>query len=648
MANGMASLFVGTSGMKTNQAALNTTAHNLANIDTAGYTRQQIAFSDSQYVKVGSGVTKSPYDSTYGLGVDVNEVRRIRNEFIDRSYRNENGRLGYYSAQQKAVEEIEDEFGEMQGVTFQESMRSLYDSINELSKEPSSTVLRSSLIQSASAFMTRADAVYTGLKNYQQTLNVDVANMIDKVNTLGQQIFDLNKEVARIESAGVESANDYRDQRDKAIDELSQYVEITYYEKANGQVEINATNVPFVTTTGVLKMSSRTDDGSDLVIPTWPAYEKDVYPDEILYKTGSDYDKGELKGLLLARGNIDVNYSDVPVKPDRNDYNLATTEGMDQYKKDMQAYEAKQEYYDRYIDSSAILCAIAGLDKLVNGVVTKINDVFCPKAEMTLNHAITDSEGNELIADRYEYNNVFYEFLYDSAGRKVYGTDNGDGSYNYQTLNKLYSDETHLQTVEPDTFHYSALDEDATDYGMDPDKTVGEEVFGREYTERYATATVDGKVMKINNNNDQRGNRSDYTLGNILMNDTVVQNVAKLAMTTKEGKEDMALGQKLLDVWNGDFASIDPEEYAVGNFTTFYNDFTSQFATSGSVLNNYVAHQETMVNGYDDQRQQTAGVSSDEELEKMIKYQQAYNAASRYVNVISEMLEHLVTSLGNA
>ena len=72
---------------------------------------------------------------------------------------------------------------------------------------------------------------------------------------------------------------------------------------------------------------------------------------------------------------------------------------------------------------------------------------------------------------------------------------------------------------------------------------------------------------------------------------------------------------KLLDVWNGDFASIDPEEYAVGNFTTFYNDFTSQFATSGSVLNNYVAHQETMVNGYDDQRQQTAGVSSDEELE---------------------------------
>ena len=66
----------------------------------------------------------------------------------------------------------------------------------------------------------------------------------------------------------------------------------------------------------------------------------------------------------------------------------------------------------------------------------------------------------------------------------------------------------------------------------------------------------------------------------------------------------------------------------------------------GKALYNYVGNQTTMVDGYDIQRLQSEGVSSDEELEKMIKYQQAYNAASRYVNVVSEMLEHLVTSLG--
>ena len=96
MANGMASLFVGASGLKSAQTALNTTAHNLANINTKGYTRQQIAFKDTQYVTIG-GSYGSPISSTYGLGVGISEIRRIRDEFIDKAYRQENGRLVYYS-----------------------------------------------------------------------------------------------------------------------------------------------------------------------------------------------------------------------------------------------------------------------------------------------------------------------------------------------------------------------------------------------------------------------------------------------------------------------------------------------------------------------------------------------------------------------
>ena len=83
-------------------------------------------------------------------------------------------------------------------------------------------------------------------------------------------------------------------------------------------------------------------------------------------------------------------------------------------------------------------------------------------------------------------------------------------------------------------------------------------------------------------------------------------------------------------------------------FNTYYTNFISEYATMGRVLDNYVGNQETMVNGYDNQRLQLQGVSSDEELEKMIKFQQAYNAASRYINVVSDMLESLIVSLGNA
>lgn len=83
--------------------------------------------------------------------------------------------------------------------------------------------------------------------------------------------------------------------------------------------------------------------------------------------------------------------------------------------------------------------------------------------------------------------------------------------------------------------------------------------------------------------------------------------------------------------------------YAKSDYMSFYNNYIGEYATMGKALYNYVGNQTTMVDGYNNQRLQSEGVSSDEELEKMIKYQQAYNAASRYVNVVSEMLENLDT-----
>lgn len=646
MANGMASLYVGASGLKSAQTALNTTAHNLANINTEGYTRQQIAFKDTYYVKIG-GSYASPITSTYGLGVGVSEIRRIRDEFIDAAYRQENGRLGYYSSQYKAIEEVEDQFGEMQGVTYQEFLTNLYNSINELSKEPSSTVKRSSLIQSASAFLTRSDAVYQGLKDYQTTLNVNVSNMVKKINSIGNEIYDLNQKIAKIESAGIESANDYRDQRDVLLDELSGYISISYYEVENGEVYVSAENVPFVTKSSVFEMTFRTYDDSELLVPVWKSTGSDVYPENELYSASITSDKGELKGLLLARGSVNVDYTDIPVKPDKSDYDLTTDEGQRQYDFDYAEYEQKQEYYNKYIEPSVILCAIAGLDKLVNGIVERLNEVLCPEKVMVTTDALLDADGNEIMPNTYSYTSA-EAVLYDKNGNEVQGFDNGDGTYSYETKEKLYTDEDGVNEAQVASYNYTILDMDKTDYGMDADKTVGGELFSRQNTERYVVIQgADGSDIYVHNNQNERGDRSEYKLGNLIMNSEVSQDVSKIPLTTYEGKEDMSRGQELVDAWNNDFASLNPEMYAVGNFNTFYNNFIGEFATTGKVLDNYVNHQQTMVDGYNDQRLQTEGVSSDEELEKLIKYQQAYNASSRYINVISEMLEHLVTSLGS-
>lgn len=646
MANGMASLMLGATGLKSAQTALNTTAHNLANVNTKGYTRQQIAFSDNEYIAY-RGRFNAVVKSNYGLGVAVSEIRRIRDQFIDSAYRSENSRLGYYTSQYKAVEEVEDQLGEMQGVTYQECLTTMYDAINEISKEPASTVKRSSLVQAATAFMTRTDAVYSGLRNYQTTLNVEVKNMIDNINSLGHKIYELNKGIAKIEAAGIEHANDLRDQRDSALDELSEYINISYYESDNGEVVVSAESVPFVTLTSVMDMSSRKAEGTELLIPTWPAFERDVYKSVEVYTNTSDNDKGELKGLILARGSISVDYTDVPVKPNQKDYDMTTADGREQYEKDYAVYLDKQDYYNKYIEPSVILSALCGLDKLVNGIAEKINQVFCPEKTITSATAMTDDNGNELMADTYSYETTAAE-LYTIGGKRVAGFDNGDGTYSYESTEKLYTDAEAANAETVSEYTYRMLDMDKTDYGMDEDRTVGEPLFGRKNTDRYVIVTAaDGSKNYIYNNANSRGDRSEFVLGNICINSAVAQDVSKLPMHTLQGKEDMAKGQELVDVWNADFASVNPEQYSVGTFSEFYNNYVSDFATAGRVLNNYVGHQQTMVTGYDNQRLQTEGVSSDEELEKMIKYQQAYNASSRYINVISEMLEHLVTSLGS-
>lgn len=646
MANGMAGLFIGTTGLKTAQTALNTTAHNLSNINTSGYTRQQVTFSDTQYVRVNTSDKVSSPD--YGLGVAVSEVRRIRDQFIDQAYRNENSRLGFYESQYKAIEEIEDQFGEMQGVTYESYLINLYNSVNELAKNPTSTVARSSLIQNATAFIEKSENVYKGLKDYQTTLNTQVKNMVDSINKLGDKIYTLNKKISKIESTGIEDANDLRDERDAAIDELSKYIDITYYENDSKEVIISAEGIPFVTMGELAKMDTRVVEGTNLVIPTWPGYERDVYDSSTAASNVDDTDKGELKGLLIARGNMVVDYTVVPEAPSSSDYDMSTADGRAAYQEAYNKYSKAQEYYNTYIEPSAILSAMAGFDKLVNGIVEKINNILCPEKSEVRNNPYMAADGTEIQADIYTYNSVSQQVLFDRYGREVTGTDNGDGTYSFSSGEKLYMSFGGAE-VPVDSYTYSMLDMDKTGYGMDDDKTVGTELFSRKGTDRYIKTTDDsGKTIYIRNNLNETDYESLYKLGNLQINPEAAQNVGKIPLSTVQGKEDFDRAKELVDAWDEKFASLNPDTYAKSDFMTFYNNFIGEYATLGKALGNYVSNQTTMVDGYDNQRLQSEGVSSDEELEKMIKYQQAYNAASRYVNVVSEMLEHLVTSLGNA
>ena len=139
----MGSLYTGVSGLQVSQRGLNTTAHNLSNMETEGYVRQQTIQTDSFYTNVG--INHISYLQV-GHGATAAAITQVRDNFLDKSYRQELGRQQFYEAQYECATEMEEILGETEGVAFQDSVEELWVAMQELCKEPDNIVTRSSFI----------------------------------------------------------------------------------------------------------------------------------------------------------------------------------------------------------------------------------------------------------------------------------------------------------------------------------------------------------------------------------------------------------------------------------------------------------------------------------------------------------------------
>lgn len=570
------SLQVGVSGLTASQNALNTTAHNLANVGTKGYTRQQVVMADFGYQKWGVNHISTLQT---GLGVNIETVRQVRNMFYDKSYRTEVGRQGFYQTQYEAVQEAESMFGELEGVAFQDSLNDLWTSLQEVAKQPDAIEVRATLVQNAESFLERAQNIYKQLGEYQVNLNTQISDKVSRINEIAAGIHNLNKKISLYESNGTEHANDLRDERNNLLDELGGIINITYKENSNGVVTVMAEGSPLVSETGTYKMGvAKASASSDFLKPVWVELDRDVFNLDIPSSTEKSTDIGSLKGLLVARGSDKANYTDIPVKPVKTaamtdaDYNLALAD-----------YENKVAEYNKNVNVSVIMTAQAQFDQLIHGIVTAINDIFSPNKEVTIG-GVT----------------------------------------------------------------YTVLDTDKAPYGMDePDYTQGQALFNRKSTDRYTETVIGGDTYYVYNKEESSDIYSLFTISEIEINPQIKDNYSKLPLSsTKEnGEVDMETAKALTELWKQPFAALSPNSLAVSTFKDYYTNFTGELATRGDELNTISQNQAVMAQNIDDQRQSVMGVSSDEELTNLIKYQHAYNASSRFITVIDQMLEHIVTRL---
>ena len=548
-------LHVGTSGLQTSQNALNTVAHNMVNVDTEGYTRQQISQTTRQYNTISTSASAVSYQQV-GLGVNFAEVKQVRDYFLDKSYRKESGRGGFYDVSCDAIEEVEKIFQELDGATFSDSLNNLWVSVQELAKDPSNTVNQGVFVQRCSEFTSRAHSVYDNLCKYQDDLDYTVKQKTDKINSLGRDIEDLNERILKIESAQVEHANDLRDLRNDKIDELSKMASISVSTDIDGNYIIQLEGVDFVTVGDAKEISLYEDPVTGFKYPYWKALAEydangEVIPEslesayvfDLKREISSDLntDIGELKSALVARGDHRATYADLQ---ETTTYDPVTNPTANPY-----------VYSD--IRDSVAMNVMAEFDGLIHDVTEGINRVLKEAAE------------------------------------KYYITDNG--------LPSLPSE----------------------GYMIDSET-------GKPYQMFVLSQDKDG-----------------YTTNNISVNEKLIQAPSLLGFIRPDGIADQTCADALKTLFSEETHLLNPEVKTKTSLANYYNSLISQVSNTGFIMRGISDNQEITVNNLQSAREEVVGVSSDEELSNMIMFQNAYNASSRFINVISECLEHIIHTLGS-
>lgn len=568
MGNGFGSLYIGASGLQNAQYALNTTANNLANVNTTGYVRQQVRFADKTYNKL-KDPNKNVNMQQYGLGVSIGDVVHARDIFLDKSYRQENGRKGFYTSFYEITDYVQDLFQELNGEQFKQSVSDLHQAFQELEPNMDNSTQQNLVLEKADLLLSRTKSLYDDMKSYQSNINEQIKDDVDRVNKIGNRIYELNLQIQKVEAGGQETAMTLRDERDNLLDELGGYGSVSIKEDSTGFTYVDFESTPFIDDNKCYNIGLQEDKETGFYTPYWTQlsdvdkqrYVRVFKKNEVI-STDLNTDVGSIKAKLLARGDGYGTYQDLE----------------------------SEEAYDR-ISGCTMMETEAQVSALLHNIVTKINDAYCPNKTVDTDVTYTDADGNQVSL----------------KGKKVLDAAN------------------------------CAVGED----GQLPPR----ELFTRVGMDRYTKVTGDdGNTYYVYNEEDENDSTTLYSLNNISINKELRKQITLMPYKNQNGT-DYPLGEKLMSLWNDKEMTLNPYDKKPCTFEGYYNKLIGQIGNDGSTFQSASETLTGALSSIDNQRQQTMGVSSDEELTHMIKFQSAYNASSRFMTVISQMTELIVTGL---
>jgi flagellar hook-associated protein 1 FlgK len=293
MSNIYGLLTIGQSALMTQQKAIDITGNNIANVNTPGYSRQRLTIKQNSPVRIDN-LTMST-----GVTADVG-IQRFYDQFLGAQLNGENENLGRWEAQKQALEKAELMFDDAESNGLSNAMSEFWNSWQDLSNNPSGVAERTSLVSAGQYLASTFNQTYNNLQDLQQDIDTHVTNIVGDVNDMVDRIAELNRKVVQVEVTG-HNANDFRDERDQLVFDLSKLIDIQSFEDGDGNINVMVGNgKPLVDGTATWDLSTADSGGVQNVF--WES------SDSTTVDITGQLNSGELKGWIYARDDAIEGY----------------------------------------------------------------------------------------------------------------------------------------------------------------------------------------------------------------------------------------------------------------------------------------------------------------------------------------------------
>lgn len=626
----MASTFMGLnisySGLVASNAALNTTANNIANVETVGYSRQIVNQSASAAMRAFAS------HGCIGAGVDTLGAERVRDIYYDEKYWNNNSKLGEFDKKQYYCAIIENYLRDDRGTNevkgFTTIFNEYHSAMDSLSNHTGETNYALEFVGKAGNLCEYFNILYNNFQKMQTDVNDEIKIKTDEINGVAQQIALLNKQINMVEANGNTVANDLRDKRDLLIDQLSAVVDVTCEERPIKDLGGDDTNINEY----IVSIA-----GGQTLVNGYEYRQLECVPRETWQKTNQN----DVDGLY------DVRWTDT-----EEDVGLSANNVRGELKG---LYEMRDGN-----NAEAFHGKVSNVDKQNKTVTVATTDSYLKdisKSTLPLTNGQIMLSGDMYYYDSFtfetdELGNTYYTFQLSEDRSRNPEMPSSDITGKTAKIGEQvayqgipYYLEQMNEWVRDYAYHFNEIYgvENATDFNGDNHEgdiffTGNNDVAGGQYNLKgvslYATSY------------DSSQNNGYYmlTAGNFNVEKSIQDDASTLATHTGEGegvsKYDIIDNLKDLST-NKDkmvFRGCDAQSFLI----CLMGDSGLNAQSANSFQEIYSSIEESIANS----RFSVSGVDSDEEAANMIKFQNAYNLASKMISVLNECYDRLITQTG--